>query len=109
MNRQSHEVRKIEEALIHFHRHRIHSSIDRSWQARLMSRIAKEAGPREAPTLNGNGMGRTVWRFALAASIATILLAGTVLFATQDLQYQVAELILDDSVGMDLAGSFMNL
>jgi hypothetical protein len=109
MNKQSHEVRKIEEALIHFHRHRLQSSIDRSWQAKLMSRIAKEAGPREAPALNGNGMGRTVWHFALAASIATMLLAGTLLFATQDLQYQVAELILDDSVGMDLAGSFMNL
>jgi anti-sigma-K factor RskA len=109
MNRQSHDVRKIEEALIHFHRHRLHSSIDRSWQAKLMSRIAKEAGLREAPTLNGNGMGHTVWRFALAASIATILLAGTLVLSTHDLQYQLAELILDDSVSMDLAGSFMNL
>lgn len=109
MNRQSHEVRKIEEALIHFHRHRIQSSIDRSWQAKLMLRIAKETGPHNAAALNGNRMGRTVWRFALAASIATILLAGTLVLSTHDLQYQVAELILDDSVGMDLAGSFMNL
>jgi hypothetical protein len=54
-------------------------------------------------------MGHNVWRFALAASIATILLAGTLVLSTHDLQYQLAELILDDSVSMDLAGSFMNL
>jgi anti-sigma-K factor RskA len=109
MTKQSHEVRKIEEALIHFHRHRLQSSIDSSWQAKLMSRIAMETGARGTAALNGNGMGRTVWRFALAASFAAIVLAGTLMFATQELQYQVAELILDDSVGMDLAGSLMNL
>ncbi|GLI36167.1 hypothetical protein [Desulforhabdus amnigena] len=108
MKKQSDEIRKVEEALIHFHRKPRCHSIDPAWQEDVMSRIVREAPPRSVPALNGSGTARTAWRFALAASLVALLLAGYLIVSNRDVQYQMAELILDDSTNADLAGSFIN-
>jgi len=103
MKRHDDDVWKIEEALIHSHRKPVEFEAGPFWQQTLMARVLVESTAEHG---NGLGYSRTVWRAAFVTCLLALLLATYVLESDLGVQYQMAELFLDDADGLDLASSF---
>ncbi len=110
MKQMEEEIKKVEEALIRFHRRPVEPQIGPFWEARLMARIRAEKmdGRRSAPNSASPIIG-TVWRFAAATCLVAVVLAVYASGLSIESQYQVAELILDDPSGLDFAMLFASL
>jgi len=103
MNKHGDDMGKIEEALIHAYRKPVEIEAGPLWQQAVMARVLAESAIEHG---NGFGYGRTVWRLAFVTCLVALLLATYVLDSDLGDQYQVAELFLDDTAGLDLARSF---
>ena len=109
MSKRKKDVQRIEDALIFSRRKPVKAEVGPFWQAEVMSRILREGASGKALSGNGSKYSGTVWRFALATCLIAILLGAYLMDSDLEIQYQMTELILDDSAGMYLAGSFTSL
>lgn len=109
MKNREKNILRVEEALIRFHRRPISHQTGPFWEARLMARLREERVDEGAAVNNGSRISRTVWRFAAVTCLIAVVLAVYVSGLNLETQYQVAELILDDASGMDLALLFASL
>ena len=109
MDKRDEDVRKIEDALILSHRKPARVEVGPYWREKLMLRVSEEGEARKAVSGNGSKYSATVWRFALATCLAALLFGAYLMDSEMEAQYQMTELILDDSAGIYLAGSFTSL
>jgi len=101
------DVRRIETALIHYHRSAAGGPAGNpSWQQKLMSGVRRESLSGYDLLQNAFPVGPTVCRFALVTCLAVFLMALIVMDSNVNTQYQLAELTLSDAAAVDMARSF---
>ncbi len=104
MKQREKDSKKLEEALIRFHRRPVEPQIGSFWEARLMARIRGEKKEEWRSSFeNASPIAGTVWRFAVLTSLTAVVLAVYASGLSVESHYQVAELILDDPSGLDFA------
>lgn len=79
---------------------------DSAWQRRLMTQVQQEALSGPGFPANGMALTRTVYRFAVVTLLVVFFLAIIVMDSNVDTQFELAELILRDAAGIDMARSF---
>jgi hypothetical protein len=106
MKARHQDVRKIEDALIHFHRQPVPVEVDQALEQKVMGRIREESVARRPEPENGFRTNKLIWRFALVTCIVALLFAVYVIKSDLDTQYRVAELMLEDLPGLELARAY---
>ncbi|MDA8163507.1 MAG: hypothetical protein M0017_00550 [Desulfobacteraceae bacterium] len=105
-NKLRNDMRKVEEALARFHRRPIDADPGDFWQARVMSLLLKEGQAASATGKKNRPPGRVAWRFAMAASLAAVLMVGYAVQTDMKAQDEVAELSITAPSALDIATAF---
>ncbi|MGV8073003.1 MAG: hypothetical protein AB2L11_00350 [Syntrophobacteraceae bacterium] len=106
MKRRNKDITEIEEALARFHQESAPVEPCEHWRHRVMSRIREEAVAGNKAVENGfNYYGNTVWRLAIAGAFVALLFAIYAFNADINSKYELADLMLWDSGGFDIARS----
>lgn len=106
MKKMRQDTRRVEDALIHFHRKRSIPEPGEYWKQGVMSRVLLEAAAGTMEQGNGLKFSLAAWRFAAVTFLLALVLAVYAMDAGTAGQYALAELILWETPGYDLARAF---
>ncbi len=106
MKNRMRRVDKIEELLGQAYRSGSPVEPNPFFAQKVMNRIAEEGASSKASSQNAVYLGRAAWRFALVGYLVVFVLTAQFMLTDADSQYQLAHLVMDDTLSLDLIDPF---